>query len=619
MDNYLKRLAEARSIDEVVPLLEALLGEARSGNVGRDQRRLFIRHLLLNRALLRDLQTHAALDHLFQILTPETWTELFADAVERELPKVLVDVVKEQSDVDHRQVLRLVPDNDPKVLFAMIKSLSAHIDGQEGSTRRLSGMRAARIMADLYSLMNMDSKAWRRRSPPSCRIDGERIATLKEDKAFDKLSEAYEARINQLQRIDLRRSLADLGEERDAAPRMAESDYNRSFLIESPLRIGISSANASDNHMRSKEQGGKTLNIGIDLQMEGEEHTSPPLTVTARRLAEPKLILRSLSMDFKADFEASSKGDEATQSELFFAYRRGGDEALRLVKQALVHVGIVRDHSDTIISDVAAFTGGGGLELITSSKVQQGSGLGTSSILAAAVLKMLYRLSNHAYGNVESEYPGLYDQSVLLEQSFGLNSGWQDARGACGGPSAIKDFYAPPTDGLPAPERQFLSGIDECTFAKRVVLFDTGISRAATRGLNEVLDAYLTRDPLRYRAIRESLDIHDRMVEALRQGSYGELGNLSARYWQLRCILDPGATSETLQHLFEHPSLTDLSEGGLITGAGGGGFALLIAREGREVELRKALTALRKMAPYAKSSVVSYSLNRTGISLSERP
>ena len=80
-------------------------------------------------------------------------------------------------------------------------------------------------------------------------------------------------------------------------------------------------------------------------------------------------------MDFKAEFEASSKGDEATQSKLFFAYRRGGDEALRLVKQALVHVGIVRDHSDGIVSDVAAFTGGGGLELVTSSKVQQGSGL----------------------------------------------------------------------------------------------------------------------------------------------------------------------------------------------------------------------------------------------------
>ena len=64
-------------------------GGGTRGEAPRDQRRLFIRHLVLNKALLRDLQTHAALDHLFVALTPEMWTELFADAVERELPKVL--------------------------------------------------------------------------------------------------------------------------------------------------------------------------------------------------------------------------------------------------------------------------------------------------------------------------------------------------------------------------------------------------------------------------------------------------------------------------------------------------------------------------------------------------
>lgn len=618
MDEYLKRLAAVAQLDQATELIDRIVERVRSGQTSRDERRQFIRHLLLNDALLGHLQTHAAIDHLFSAIAPEAWTQLFADAIERELPKVTVDAVDAQADIDHRQILRLLPDSDPKVLFAAIKALSTYIDKQQNSKRRLRGMRTARILADLYGRMQTDARAWHRRSPPSCSIDGEPIAKLKENGAYDQLAEAYETRINQLQRIDLRRSLAALGEERDAAPRMVEDDFSRTFLVESPLRIGLSSANASDNHMRSKEQGGKTLNLGIDLQMEGEESASPPLTVRARRLAEPKLILRSLSMDFKADFEASNKGDDATQSKLFFAYRRGGDEALRLVKQALVHVGIVRDNSDNIIDDVAAFTGGGGLELVTSSKVQQGSGLGTSSILAAAVLKMLYRLSGHTYGKAESEYPGLYDQSVLLEQSFGLNSGWQDARGACGGPSAIKDFYAPPTDGLPAPERQFISGIDESLFAERVVLFDTGIARGATRGLNEVLDAYLTRDPKRYPAIRESLEIHDRMVEALRRTDYAQLGQLATRYWQLRCTLDPGATSETLQHLFEHSSMRELSEGGLITGAGGGGFALLIAREGREGALRQQLSELRKMAAYAKSSVVSYRLNRTGIALSER-
>ena len=294
---------------------------------------------------------------------------------------------------------------------------------------------------------------------------------------------------------------------------------------------------------------------------------------------------------------------------------RDSFKRLRLVKQCLIHTGIVRPGSKDIIEDIAAFTGGGGLELTTSSKVLQGSGLGTSSILSAAILKMLYRISGHPYATPETEYPGLYDHSLLLEQSLGLNSGWQDARGASGGSSAIKDFYAPPTDGLPSPERKFLTEVDEAQFTERVVLFDTGMSRAATRGLNVVLDTYLSRDRDRYTAIRESMAIHDQMVAALCAGDYAELGKLADYYWQLRCALDPDATNDALQYLFEDPQISDLTEGGLITGAGGGGFALLIAGEGQNAALCERLNKLRKDAAFAKSSVVSYRLNARGIQL----
>ena len=81
---------------------------------------------------------------------------------------------------------------------------------------------------------------------------------------------------------------------------------------------------------------------------------------------------------------------------------------------------------------------------------------------------MLYRLCSHPFASTESEYPSLYDHSLLLEQSLGLNSGWQDARGASGGPSAIKDFYAPPTAGLPTPERTFLTDVNEDQFTARI-------------------------------------------------------------------------------------------------------------------------------------------------------
>ena len=613
MKAFLTRLEQAADLREVQSLVEHILDAARAGGKPEEKRR-FLRDLLFNRALLSRLETPAAIDALLAATTPREWDKLFGTAIAKELPQLIVDLVDGLVDLDHRQVLRLLPSQSPKALLQVLKRLNIYLEECDVSVRGLRGMRVARIMADIYRTL-AESRTWRRRVLPPCCIDGQAIVQLKEAKQVEKLAAAYEAQINQLQSLDLQRSLAALDSGRTAAPRMSETAYDQAFRIQSPLRLGISSANASDNHLRSKEQGGKTLNIAVNLQQDQQERAQPPLKVTARRLAEPQLILRSRSRGFKADFEASKHSSAATVSELFFAYRRSGDEALRLVKQGLVHAGIVRPNSTDVIKDIAAFTGGGGLEITTSSKVLQGSGLGTSGILSAAILKMLYHLSGHPYAAPACEYPNVYDQSLMLEQSLGLNSGWQDARGASGGPSAIKNFYAPPTDGLPAPERTFLTEVDEHLFTERVVLFDTGISRSATRGLNVVLDAYLSRDRQRYAAIRESLAIHDDMVAALRAGAYADLGRLADRYWQLRCILDPQATNDALQHLFENPQITDLTEGGLLTGAGGGGFALLIAAEGQAAALRDRLDKLRQHAAFAKSRVVSYQLNAQGIHL----
>jgi len=618
MKAFLERLEQAADLREVQSLVDHILDAARSGGKPEEKRR-FLRDLFFNPVLLSRLETPAAIDALLAATRPDEWEALFGTALAQELPQLTVDLVDGVVDLDHRQLLRLLPPGSAtaKTLLQVLKRLNVYLlEECDGSVRYLRGMRVARIMADLYRMLADQPRArtWRRALPPCC-IDGPAIVQLKEAQQIDQLAAAYETRINQLQSLDLRHSLAALDRGRTTVPRMSKAAYGPAFCIQSPLRLGISSANASDNHLRSKEQGGKTLNIAVNLQQDREDRAQPPLQVTARRLPEPQLILRSRSRGFRADFEANKHSAAATVSDLFFAYRRSGDEALRLVKQGLVHAGIVRPNSKDVIRDIAAFTGGGGLEITTSSTVLQGSGLGTSGILSAAILKMLYHLSGHPYAAPAYEYPGLYDQSLMLEQSLGLNSGWQDARGAGGGPSAIKSFYAPPTNGLPTPERTFLTEVDEHLFTERVVLFDTGISRSATRGLNVVLDAYLSRDGQRYAAIRESLALHDEMVAALRAGAYADLGRLADRYWQLRCLLDPQATNDALQHLFENPQITDLTEGGLLTGAGGGGFALLIAAEGRAAELHTRLDKLRQRTAFANSRVVFYQLNAQGIHL----
>jgi len=615
-------IVEAVDIEALTPMVASCVRDARRGKMSGAARQLFVRHLLLNPHFVQRLKVSEAVDLLFAAVSgEEEWMELFGAAVEREVPQLLVDVVDGLLDVGHVQILRLAPGDPPKVLVAALVALGDYLEGLEDeSAQLLKGMRIARIQADIYGRL-ANPRIWRRRKIPTSPIDDKTIAGMKEKKNVAQLPGAYGARINLLQRRDLRHCLAAAvaasGPASKRAVRMKAADLDKTFRVRAPLRLGISSANASDNHLRSKEQGGKTLNAGIDLGSEGDDAASPPLSVSVRRLAEPRLVLRSMSSGFEAEFEADRRGEAGPQSDLFFAYRRGGDESLRMVKQALVHTGIVADHSADVVADVSDFTDGGGLEIITTSRVQQGSGLGTSSTLAAAILKVLYRLSGQPAGGPDGEYPALYDQSVLLEQSIGLNSGWQDARGAFGGPSAVKDFYAPPTTGLPTPELTFVDA-DEESFCRRIVLFDTGISRAATRGLNTVLDAYLCRDPVRYGAIRESLAIHQEIVKAVTEGDYAALGQLASRYWQLRCILDPEATSDAIRQIFEAPGLAELSEGGMLTGAGGGGFALLVSREDAEVELKKRLGHLRESKPYARSAVVDYRLNRRGLHLEEQ-
>ena len=600
-------------------LIAPLSTAARAGDMTAAQKRAFANRILAAHTVAGP-PTAQLIDWVFEQLSAPEWSDIFGRAIETELPRALAEAVEARVDLPHREAFRLVPEDPRKTLVGVLKALDQHLATVDGGRRLLDGMRVSRIMADVYALLSAPN-VWRRRRIPSCRLDNRHIAQLKEKRETDRLPEAYNARINQLQRADLRLSLEQLAppaaDVAAAAAQMRKDDHDTLFRVESPLRLGLSSANASDNHVRTKEQGGKTLNVGVDLAI-GATAPAPPLTITARRLVEARLVLRSLSSDFKADFEANQKGDAAAQADLYFAYRRGGDEALRMVKQALVHTGVVRSDTADIVADISRFTDGGGLEIITSSRVLRGSGLGTSSILAAAILKTLYRLSGDPLGAPEDESAALFDHSVLLEQSLGLNSGWQDARGVRGGPSAVKDYYAPPTDGLPAPAATFID-VDEDQFCDRVILFDTGIGRAATRGLNVVLDAYLSRDRDRYPAIAESLAIHDDMVAALRSGEYDELGRLGTRYWQLRCILDAAATNGALQHLFGAPELVELSAGGMMTGAGGGGFALIVAREGASERLRQRLGNLKERAQLARSAVVDYRLNSDGIRLTEEP
>ena len=117
MKKSLKRLELATDLHEAQSLIDGILSAARSGKGNNEEKRLFLRHLLFNQALLLRLETSIAVDHLLSSTTPQEWAELFGDAVEKEFPRLAVELVEDLTDLDHRELLRLLPPESPKVLF----------------------------------------------------------------------------------------------------------------------------------------------------------------------------------------------------------------------------------------------------------------------------------------------------------------------------------------------------------------------------------------------------------------------------------------------------------------------------------------------------------------------
>ena len=92
------------------------------------------------------------------------------------------------------------------------------------------------------------------------------------------------------------------------------------------------------------------------------------------------------------------------------------EDPFRLVKAALLVTGIVRDKRIWEMDH--------GMKIRTWAKVPRGSGLGTSSILAAAVVKGLLQVMEEDNGN-----DNVARVVLFVEQVMGTGGGWQDQIG----------------------------------------------------------------------------------------------------------------------------------------------------------------------------------------------
>eukprot|EP00160_Parvularia_atlantis_P003800 Unigene13194_Nuclearia_a/m.39958 Unigene13194_Nuclearia_a/g.39958 ORF Unigene13194_Nuclearia_a/g.39958 Unigene13194_Nuclearia_a/m.39958 type:complete len:287 (+) Unigene13194_Nuclearia_a:1117-1977(+) len=263
--------------------------------------------------------------------------------------------------------------------------------------------------------------------------------------------------------------------------------------------------------------------------------------------------------------------------------RRGALQAV--IVASVVHLD--QDAAGTLATQLRAAVGGG-LCIRTWSHLPQGSGLGTSSILAAALLDALACIS----GRGQWDRRELVHRVLVLEQLLTTGGGWQDQVGGIyGGVKRCRSAPGLPlqvdTDALtPAPP--FTRELE-----KHLVLVYTGTTRLARDLLQSVLRRWGLQEPATVATIRALRDNAHACAAAIGNGDVATLGRCVSTYWEQKKALAGTAC--------EPPHVTAIMDllrphvwGQALAGAGGGGFLFAITKR---PDAAAELEALVRSAP----------------------
>jgi fucokinase len=331
---------------------------------------------------------------------------------------------------------------------------------------------------------------------------------------------------------------------------LAERWHYDEVTVEAPARIDLGGG-WSDTPPFCLDWGGTVLNIAVRL------NNACPIRSTVRRLREP--LVRCIA------------GEDGTTVEY-----RTSEELLRppcpgdpfsIPKTALRLSGVYR-RQDALAELLQSM--GGGIEIRTTVDLPMGSGLGTSSILAATTLRALSEMIGAPLDD-----RALGARVMRLEQLMTTGGGWQDQMGGMvpgakllvSGPSLQQRVWVQPV--LWSRERQ-------TEFESLIVLYYTGMRRIARDLVQQVVGRYLARETKCVQILHSIKSLAVEMTYALQEGDWDHLGSLLDRHWRLNQVLDPKTTNAQISSVLEQ--VRPLIRGAKLAGAGGGGFLILVAR-----------------------------------------
>ena len=352
----------------------------------------------------------------------------------------------------------------------------------------------------------------------------------------------------------------------------------------SPVRIDIAGG-WTDTPPYCLMEGGNVINFAIEL------NGQPPLQAYVKPSKEYRIVLRSIDLGATEVVE--------TEAQLMDFMHVGSP--FSIPKAALVLAGFghspLKEHLESF---------GSGIELTLLSAIPAGSGLGTSSILAATVLGALNDFCGLGWDKNEIGH-----RTLMLEQMLTTGGGWQDQfGGVLGGVKLLQTGrgfdQSPQVRWLPndiwtQPEYKACH-----------LLYYTGITRTAKQILAEIVRRMFLNHNEELRLLRVMKAHTMAMYEAIQRNDFQQMGGLVRKTWQQNQMLDSGTNPPAVAALTD--LIDDLCLGYKLPGAGGGGYLYMIAKDSEAAARIKQILTEQRMNQNAR--FVEMSLSTTGLQIS---
>jgi len=357
----------------------------------------------------------------------------------------------------------------------------------------------------------------------------------------------------------------------------------------SPVRLDLAGG-WSDTPPYCFEQGGKVVNLAVDL------NGQPPIQVFARVSHEPEIVVRSIDLGVGQRIRTFEELDSFADPASGFA----------LAKAALALAGFLPQFREgpgvgTLADQLRNF--GGGIEISLLCAVPKGSGLGTSSVLAATLLATLSDLCSLGWDHAE-----LVRRTLALEQMLTTGGGWQDQTG--GIYRGVKLIETDPgLDQTPTlrwlPEHLF----DASNANRRILLYYTGITRMAKGILQEIVRGMFLNSGPHLALLGELAGHAETTYRAIQTGNWDALCSAVRRSWEINCRLDPGTNPPAVQQVLDRigPQLAAAK----LLGAGGGGYLLIFAHD--EAAAARIRSELELHPPNPRARFVSFEVSHAGL------